>query len=45
MTTVIEAKKTNKKEIKKVLHPLISEWFFSKFKELSLTQEYGVMNI
>jgi len=45
MTQISEAKKTSKKEIKKVLHPLVSEWFFSKFKELSLTQEYGVMNI
>jgi len=45
MTTILEAKKTNKKEIKKILHPLVREWFFSKFKNLSLTQEYGVMNI
>ena len=45
MTTVVEAKKSNKNEIKKILHPLVREWFFSKFKGLSLTQEYGVLNI
>ena len=45
MTKVIEAKKHTKKEIEKVLHPLVKEWFFSKFKEFSLTQEYGVLNI
>jgi len=45
MTKVIQAKKSNKNAIKKILHPLVSEWFFSKFDELSLTQEYGVINI
>jgi ATP-dependent helicase Lhr and Lhr-like helicase len=32
-------------EIKKVLHPLVSEWFFKKFKDFSVTQLYGVKNI
>ncbi len=45
MTTVIEGKKYGKEETRKVLHPLVSEWFFSKFKEFSLTQQYGVLNI
>jgi len=45
MTSVIEAKKANKSQIKKILHPLVSEWFFSKFDDFSLTQEYGVLNI
>src|SRR3989344_1099216 len=29
-------------EVKKILHPLIEEWFFEKFKDFSLTQRYGV---
>ncbi len=45
MTKIIQAEESNAQEIKKVLHPLVSEWFFSKFNELSLTQKYGVMNI
>ncbi|MEX0933032.1 MAG: ATP-dependent helicase [Candidatus Pacearchaeota archaeon] len=45
MTKVKIAEKHSVDEIKKVLHPLVKEWFFSKFKELSLTQQYGVMNI
>ncbi|MEK6898419.1 MAG: ATP-dependent helicase [Nanoarchaeota archaeon] len=45
MTSVIEAEKYTEKEIKEILNPLVSEWFFSKFKEFSLTQQYGVLNI
>ncbi len=45
MTLIKKAEKSNKKEIKKILHPLVREWFFSKFKSPSITQEYGVMNI
>src|SRR3989339_326045 len=45
MTTITEGKKYTDEETKKVLHPLVSEWFFSKFKEFSLTQQYGVLNI
>jgi len=33
------------KEIELVMHPLVKEWFFSKFKDFSLTQLYGVMPI
>ncbi|MEK6933546.1 MAG: ATP-dependent helicase [Nanoarchaeota archaeon] len=32
-------------EVKEILNPLVSEWFFSKFKDFSLTQLYGVKNI
>ena len=32
-------------EIEGALHPLVKEWFFSRFKEFSLTQLYGVKNI
>src|SRR3990167_3376173 len=45
MTIVTEGKKHDGKEIRKILHPLVKEWFFSKFKNFSLTQEYGVMEI
>lgn len=39
------AKERNKKEIIGITHPLVREWFFSKFKEFSLPQLYGVMPI
>ncbi len=42
---ITEAKLRKDKEIKKVLHPLVSEWFFSKFEEFSLPQRYGVLPI
>jgi ATP-dependent Lhr-like helicase len=45
MTQVLEAKQRNADEVKKILHPLVKEWFFSKFEDLSLTQKYGVLNI
>jgi len=32
-------------EIINILDPLVKEWFFSKFKEFSDSQLYGVMNI
>ncbi len=39
-------KKPHKKEeILRILHPFIREWFFSKFKEFSLPQLYGVLEI
>ena len=31
--------------LKAILHPYINRWFFSKFKEFSLPQLYGVMEI
>ncbi len=45
MTKIFEAEAREGKEITKILHPLVSEWFFSKFKEFSLPQTFGVMNI
>ncbi|MBU0907389.1 MAG: ATP-dependent helicase [Nanoarchaeota archaeon] len=32
-------------EVKEILNPLVSEWFFSKFKDFSATQLYGVKTI
>jgi len=45
MTQIFEAKERKDSEIRKILHPLVHEWFFSKFKEFSLTQKYGVLSI
>ncbi len=42
MTQVSTAKQSNKTEIKKILHPLIREWFFSKFEDFSEAQKFGV---
>lgn len=32
-------------EIEELLHPIVKRWFFSKFKEFSLPQLYGVMEV
>ncbi len=32
-------------EVEAILHPFVREWFFSKFKEFSLPQLYGVLEI
>ncbi len=45
MTQILEGKQHDEKEIRGVLHPLVSEWFFSKFEDFSLTQKYGVLEI
>ncbi|MBI2043275.1 ATP-dependent helicase [Candidatus Pacearchaeota archaeon] len=45
MTTITEGKKYGNAETKKILHPLVKEWFFSKFNKFSLTQLYGVYEI
>lgn len=45
MTKIIQATMSSPSEISGILHPLIKEWFFSKFKDFSDTQKYGVMNI
>ncbi len=42
MTKVSVAKPSTKAEIQKILHPLIREWFFSKFKDFSDAQKFGV---
>ncbi len=31
--------------LRAILHPLVNKWFFSKFKEFSLPQLYGVMEV
>ncbi len=45
MTSVSKAKSYSKEEIAEILHPLIREWFFSKFKDFSPAQSFGVMSI
>lgn len=35
----------NPEDIKKLLNSHIKEWFFKKFKEFSLTQQFGVMEV
>ncbi|MFZ1970736.1 MAG: ATP-dependent helicase [Candidatus Nanoarchaeia archaeon] len=45
MVKIIQAEKNSAKETKEILHPLVKEWFFSKFEAFSQTQEYGVLNI
>ena len=45
MTEIYEVKARTDSEIAEILHPLVREWFFNKFKSFSLTQKYGVMNI
>ena len=32
-------------EVKRMLHPIVAEWFFGKFRDFSLTQLYGVAPI
>ena len=45
MPQVLSAKLKTTKEIEKIMHPLIREWFFSKFEDFSPAQKYGVLNI
>ncbi len=33
------------KDVEKLLHPLVKKWFFSRFKEFSLPQKFGVKEI
>ena len=42
MTQVKSAIERTDNEIVKTLHPLVKEWFFSRFNEFSITQKYGV---
>ena len=35
----------SQEEVIGIMHPLVKEWFFGKFKDLSLTQLYGVKRI
>ncbi len=45
MTQIFQAEEREGREIEKMLHPLVKEWFFSKFKDFSITQRYGVLNV
>ncbi len=45
MTKIEYARVRERKEIELVMHPLIKEWFFSRFKDFSLPQLYGVIPI
>jgi ATP-dependent Lhr-like helicase len=45
MTKITVAKEWKDKDIIEILHPLVKEWFFKRFKDFSLPQKYGVMNI
>lgn len=45
MTQIFDAQPRELSELKSILHPLVSEWFFSKFKDFSFTQRIGVMPI
>ncbi|MFA5019938.1 MAG: ATP-dependent helicase [Candidatus Pacearchaeota archaeon] len=42
MTSIKKAVERNSDKIAETLHPLVKEWFFSKFSDFSLTQKYGV---
>ncbi len=37
--------KHDRKEVEKILNPLVKEWFFGRFEDFSETQLYGVKNI
>jgi ATP-dependent helicase Lhr and Lhr-like helicase len=45
MTQITFARESRKQEIEKNLHPIVKEWFFSKFEDFSQTQKYGVQAI
>jgi len=45
MTQIYNAEMREDAETREILHPLVSEWFFTKFREFSPTQRYGVLNI
>jgi len=38
-------KPNTSKQVEKILNPLVKKWFFSRFKEFSLPQLYGVLPI
>ncbi|MFC1697943.1 DEAD/DEAH box helicase [Nanoarchaeota archaeon] len=40
-----KTKQNDPKEIENILHPIVKEWFFSRFKAFSLPQRFGVMEI
>jgi len=40
-----EAQLREKEEIMRIMHPLVKEWFFSRFESFSIPQLYGVLPI
>lgn len=42
---ISQAKERTDSEITKILHPLVKEWFFTRFPSFSPTQKYGVLPI
>lgn len=45
MVEIKHIEPNSNQEIRTILNPLVSEWFFLKFKDFSLTQLYSVKNI
>src|SRR3989344_2042473 len=45
MQQISIAEQKTRKQIEEVMNPLIHEWFFSKFKDFSPAQKYGVLSI
>ena len=41
----IKDKPNTEPELRNILNPLVQKWFFSRFKEFSLPQLYGVMEV
>ncbi len=42
---IVKEKPNTEKEIINVMNPLVRKWFFSRFKEFSLPQLYGIMEV
>ena len=45
MTIEVMKKPYRTDQVEKILNPIVKKWFFSRFKEFSLPQLYGVMEI
>jgi ATP-dependent Lhr-like helicase len=45
MTQIFEAQLSEDKDLMNILHPIVKEWFFSKFPNFSLPQKFGVMSV
>ncbi|MBU4492945.1 MAG: DEAD/DEAH box helicase, partial [Nanoarchaeota archaeon] len=42
---IVKERPNTEKEIINVMNPLVKKWFFSRFKEFSLPQLYGIMEV
>ena len=43
---ILEKKKQDSvSSLKNILHPLVLEWFFKKFKDFSETQRFGISEV